>query len=197
VYEAYTYTALGVWIVEDDSAVQSIEIDWYWDGTNTGVWSRKFINPKLTGTSTQSAITRPSSTVTAVLPMRVIRYTGTVFGYPSGDPGDKVGYVNSNYWKGKDVGGWMITRMRTLADYLGASYTVTAEVTRAHIGDWRSAVRAYSSMDGAYAQIDQTKFDQGMAKPYKQGFIAGRDEGYGYEMFGLYPTTDFNAIFGA
>lgn len=198
IYENYAVTALGVWVVEDDTAVQAIERDWYWAEGNPGQPPyMKFIRPTSTGTSTVAAITNPQRTSSMLIPMRTLRLTGTVYGTStSSNYGHYVGYVNNSAWQGRGPGGWLITRMRTVTDKIANSYTLQAEVTRAHVGDWRNCVRAIS-VTGEPVQCDQTRLDSATAQPYAPGVIHDGLSGFGFEMFGIYPMMNFNSLFGS
>lgn len=118
------------------------------------------------------------------------------------DKADFTCYVNQDQWMGKAPGMWLLQKYETTTNRNANFFTIEAAAVSRVIESWAEYGTLYNSHIGKYVKIKDSNLTaaNGRAyKPYTSGLIwpaTGDDQFSGFLVWGPYPWTPFQAIFG-
>jgi hypothetical protein len=122
---------------------------------------------------------------------QVLTADGYYVGTPPDAMIDALNSVNASQWRGKGKGFWWYSGQSDVTRDYGNSYNVTLEVQSKLTKDW-SQYDILEDQHGRHLEVPQVAVDLMKAAPYTYGVLSHN----GITKVGLYPTADFNAIFG-
>lgn len=139
-----------------------------------------------------------------------IRVSGVFYGNPATQSGtgisgagnasgDKLGYVNSDRWQGRDPGHWLFDEFDTTHYVYQGYYTVNAvAITKGPPPlDWSETGILISQMTGRYVPVDPNEVERVNRLPYAMSDdIGGNAMTKGFVRVGPSPMTSFSQIFG-
>lgn len=114
------------------------------------------------------------------------------------DKGEFICHVNSDTWKGKKPGFWLMNDYSTSESKYQGFYQAESSAITKVTEDWSETGILRNAQTGKFVPVDPKKIAAMNAKDYKYGMIYPTDAGNqdGIVRVGPYPTVSFSQLFG-